>query len=188
MNKQLRTYIRSQREQKGIRLGELAERVGYKNRSKGAQRVFAFEREGEIDDDFLEKICQALELDPEGVREAMEKDRQEWEEWLNEPVPMRMIVRIMATVYSPKTIPVEITSPEEAVSYASSFARKKRLNVCLVLSRQESVWIGSDGEVTKKTFAEPGIPNIPYATLGGKTKFLFNTEGGIFHPVVLKES
>ncbi|MFC1833244.1 helix-turn-helix domain-containing protein [Thermodesulfobacteriota bacterium] len=188
MNKHLRNYCRAQRERKGVRLGELAELVGYRNRSKGAQRILAFEREGDVDDDFLQKLCEALELDPDGVREAMEKDVAEWEEWLNEPVPMRMIVRIMVTVYSPQAIPPEITSPEEAVSYACSFAREKKLNVCLVLSRKESVWIGSDGEVTNRTFTESGLPNSPFATLGGKRRFLFNTEGGRFHPVVLKGS
>lgn len=188
MNKHLRNYVRSQREQKGVRLGPLAERVGYKNRSKGAQRILMFEREGEIDDDFLQKLCEALELDPGGVQEAMEKDRAEWEEWLNEPVPMRMIVRIMATVYSPASLPPEITTPDEAVSYACSFAKGKKLNVCLEISRRESVWIGPDGEVRKRTFAQPGVPNIPYTTLGGKRKLLFHTAGGSFRPVVLRES
>lgn len=187
MNNHLRNYFRSQREQKGIRLGKLAERVGYKNRSKGAQRILTFEREGEIDDDFLERLCGALELDPEGVREAMAKDRQEWEEWVNEPTEIKIIIRIMATDYSPKAIPQGISTPA-AVAYAQPFAKERRLNVCLVLSRKESVWIGSDGEITRKTFAEPGLPNIPYSTLGGRRKFLLNTERGAFSPAVVKES
>lgn len=187
MNKHLSDYVSQQRQLKGIRLGPLAEMLGYKNRSKGAQRILAFERGGEITDDFLIKLIRALDLDENEVSEAMNKDLAEWEEWLNEPVPMRMIVRIMAAVYCPHSIPESITTVEDAEAYARQFAKEKRLRVCLALNRRESVWIGADGEIEGRTYAEPGIPNIPYTTLGGTQKFLFDFSGRTFKLEVLKE-
>lgn len=187
MNKHLRNYVRRQRELKGIRLGPLAEMVGYKNRGKGAQRILEFEREGIVTDDFLIKLVRALELNEDEVSEAMAQDLAEWEEWVNEPVPMRMIVRIMATVYCPKPLPEDVTTADEAEAYARRFAREKHHRVCLALNRRDSVWIGADGEIERRTQAQPGLPNIPYTTLGGARKFLFDVGGGALTPVVLKE-
>lgn len=188
MNKHLRDYVRQQREFKGIRLGPLAEMVGYKNRSKGGQRISAFERYGHITNDFLIKLIRALELDEDKVSEAMAKDLAEWEEWANEPVPMRMIVRLMATVYCPHPLPQDVTTAEEAEAYARRFAKENNHRVCLALNRRESLWIGADGEIEGRTQARPGLPNIPYVTLGGQRKFLFDVSGGAIKPVVLKES
>jgi hypothetical protein len=186
MNKHLRTYVRQQRELKGIRLGDLAEKLGY-NRSKGANRILAFEREGHVTDDLLRKLIQALELDEEMIIAPMERDRADWEAWVNEPVPMQMIVRLMAAVYSPHQLPAHVTTEQEAETYARAYAKEKGRRVCLALNRRESVWIGCDGHIEGRTQAQPGIPNIPYASLGGRRKFLLDISKGGMTPVVLKE-
>jgi hypothetical protein len=187
MNKHLRNYVRQQRERKGIRLGPLAETIGLKNRNKGARLILQFEREGAVSDGLLAKLIHALELDEDEIAKSMEKDRAEWEVWVSQPVPMQMIVRLVAAVYCPHPIPAEITTPEEAEAYARNFAEEKHHGVCLALNRRESVWIGEDGEIRCRTFAKPGLPNIPYATVGGRRKFLFGcTEQG-FHPTVIRE-
>jgi hypothetical protein len=187
VNKHLRNYVRRQRDLKGIRLGPLAEAIGLKNRNKGSRLILQFEREGIVSDDLLAKLIRTLELNEDEIARAMEKDQEEWEAWVFEPVPMRMIVRLVAAVYCLRPIPDEITTPEEAVAYARNFAKNKHFRVCLALNRRESVWIGEDGEVRCRTFAKPGLPNIPYTTLGGRRKFLFGSAEQGFQPVVIRE-
>jgi hypothetical protein len=189
MNKHLRNYVRRQRELKGIRLGPLAETLGYKNRGKnrGCRLILEFEREGIVTEEFLMKLIHALQLDEDEINEAMEKDRVEWEEWANEPVPMQMILTPLLAVNILRALPPEITTSEEAENYARDHAKKKGCRVCLVLSRRESLWIGDDGEVKCRSHAKRGVPNIPYATVGGRRKFLFDVSGGALTPVVLKE-
>ncbi|MGO9571926.1 MAG: AAA family ATPase [Desulfomonilaceae bacterium] len=188
LNKHFRNYFRRQRELKGISLGPLAEMIGYRNRNKGARLILNFEREGIISGDLLKKLIDALEVDPQGMIQAMEKDKAEWEQWVNEPVPMQMIIRPIPAVNLLHPMPPEIKTTEEAEKYAQSYAKEKGFRVCLVVSRRESLWIGGDGEITCRTFAKPGVPNIPYATLGGRRKFLFGTAERGFHPIVIRES
>lgn len=187
MNKHLRNYVRRQREAKGIRLGTLTEMLGYKNRNRCCRLILRFEREGIVTEEFFMKLIHALQLEEDEIHEAMEKDRSEWEAWANEPVPMEMIVRYIAAVYVRHSLPADVTTQEKAEAWARQFAREKQLRVCLVLNRRESLWIREDGEIMGKTFAQPGVPNIPYATLGGKKKFLFHGSGDALTPVVLKE-
>ena len=118
---------------------------------------------------------------------AMDRDRADWEAWADEPVPMQMIVRLMAAVYSPHPLPAHVTTAEEAEAYAREFAKERGHRVCLALNRRESVWIGRDGHIEGRTQARPGLPNIPYATLGGRRKFLLDFSKGAMTPVVLKE-
>jgi len=88
---------------------------------------------------------------------------------------MKMVVRLMAAVYSNCPIPSEITTPEEAEKYACAMARLRRMQICLVLSRRKSVWIGADGVVERRTEATPfGAPNLPWMQLKGGRKFLLN--------------
>jgi hypothetical protein len=186
LNKHLRNYFRQQRERKGVRLGPLAEMIGYRNRSKGASLTLNFEREGIVTEDLLQKLINALEIDHEGMSKAMEKDEAEWEAWVNEPLPMQMILTPIPAVNLLHHIPAEIETAEDAEIYARSFAKEKGYRVCLVLSRRESVWIDGNGEIACRTFAKPGLPNLPYTTLGGRRKFAFGT-GPELHPIVIRE-
>jgi hypothetical protein len=49
---------------------------------------------------------------------------------------MRLIIRLMAAVYSELLLPEEITTPEEAEAFACDQARQFRRQMCLVLSRR----------------------------------------------------
>ena len=189
MNKHLRSYVRRQRELKGIRLGPLSEKLGYRNRGKnrGCRMIVEFEREGIVSEEFLVKLVDALELDWEEVSQAMAKDLAEWEEWVNTPVPMHMILMPIPAVSILHSLPPDIRTQQAAEKYARDHAKNKGYRVCLVLSRRESVWIESKGDIRFRSYAKPGLPNIPYATLGGRRKFLFGCSGGTFKPVKLKE-
>lgn len=187
MNKHLRNYFRSQRELKGIRLGHLAEMVGFQNRNKGARLILQFEREGSVSDELLAKLTQALDLDEKEIANAMKKDTADWAAWVSEPVPTLMILTPIPAVNVLHPMPPEIVTAKEAEEYAKSYAKERGFRVCLVLSRRESVWIDGDGKITGRTFAKPGVPNIPYSTVGGTQKFLFRVGERLLQPVVVRE-
>jgi hypothetical protein len=174
------SHFNCQRLAKNLTLGDVARLVGYRNIAKGANRIVRFERQGIINDDLLIKLSKALAIDWATVEELAEQDRREhieaWNKWADEPVPMKMVVRLMATIYSNCPLPSEITTPEEAVKYACAVARLRRMQVCLVLNRRQSVWIGTDGTVDRRTEATPiGDPNLPWMQLKGR-KFLLNLD------------
>lgn len=174
----LRSHFNSIRLAKKLSLGDLARLVGYQNIAKGANRIVRFERNGIIDDELLIKLARALAINWATVEELAEQDRQEhieaWLKWADEPVPMKLVVRLMAAVYSTCPLPDEITTPEEAERYACTVARLWQMQICLVLNRRQSVWIGVDGTVLRRTEATPfGNPNEPWMQVRGK-RFLLD--------------
>jgi transcriptional regulator with XRE-family HTH domain len=174
----LGTYFHERRQQRGLGLGQLARLVGYRNVSKGSNRIARLEREGAVAEDLLLRLAKALGIDLPTVEGLMEKDRQErlrqWEQWVNEPVPMRLIVRYMPAVYGTLALPEGVTTPEQAEAFARQYARQHGRRVCLALSRRLSVWIDREGRVQARTEATPDVPNVPYMRFKGSGKrFLF---------------
>ena len=149
---------------------------GYKNLNKGARRILALERTGMAKPDLLVNVAEALNLDWAMVEQLAEEDYQErlrvWEAWANEPVPMCLVVRLMAAIYVRKALPEEITTPKQAEAWACEFARQHHCRVCLVVSRRISVWINAQGEIESRTEATPSQPNVPFTEIKGR-RFLF---------------
>jgi transcriptional regulator with XRE-family HTH domain len=168
----LAEHFRQTRLARGLRLGDLARRLGYKNVGKGANRINTFERGGRIHKDLFAKLAVALGIDSETVDRLVEEDRRqffaEWNAWANEPIRPHLVVRLMAAVYTIHPLPDEIQTVEQAEAYAADFARGKKMHCCLVLSRRLSVWIGDDGSFSGVTEAVPGEANVPYMCLGKK--------------------
>ncbi len=171
MNKHLRRLIYKHRAAKGLNFGQLAELSGYRNRSKWAIRICNLEREGVGSGELVGNVIRALEIDHQELQEALQKDYEIWEKWANEPVPMQMLIRITGVIILIHDMPPEITSREAAIEYAQNYAKENGLRVGLALSRRESAWIAADGHMSISQ-TKPGVPNIPYASVGGK-KFLF---------------
>jgi transcriptional regulator with XRE-family HTH domain len=121
----LGNFFHDQRVSQGLSLGELARQVGYRNVSKGSNKICRFEREGLVTEDLLAALADALGIDLQTVERLIEQDRQEhlqaWEEWVSEPVPMQLIVRYMAAVYGRVKLPEEITTPEQAEVFACNY-------------------------------------------------------------------
>src|SRR5947207_2568978 len=128
MTNNLGSYFHDERVSKGLSLGQLAEKVGYRNLSKGARRITMLEREGVINELLMVKVAEALDIKLPIIEDLIEKDREEhfkeWEKWVNETVPMQMIVRYMAAVYGEKPLPEEVKTPEQAERYACGFAKE----------------------------------------------------------------
>lgn len=165
-------YFRCQCKCRLLTRRQVAQMVGYRNINKGIRRLLIFEKTGIIRPELLAKVVDAIGMNREMVEVFAEDDRQDrlrvWEKWVNEAVPMRLVVRLMAAVYCQKTVPLEIRTPEEAEKWSCDWAGKHRKQVCLVLSRRWSIWIDACGSVTARTEAKPDEPNEPFMQVGNR--------------------
>jgi len=71
----LGNYFRQQRIEQGVPLQELARKVGYKNVSKGANRIVAFEKAGMVKDELLINLAEVLGIDLPKIEELMDQDQ-----------------------------------------------------------------------------------------------------------------
>lgn len=160
-------HFRAERIRQQYPLRTLAEQLGYKNITKGANRIQRFEETGTPrPEDLLDRLAALLNIGDATIRELTRKDYEVWQEWLNEPIPMHMVERIIPAVYRHVPLPEGITDPDEAEEFAKSHAKQHRRKVCLVLSRRLSVWINEEGEVMCRSEAEQGMPNHPTMRIG----------------------
>ena len=185
MNQHLRKLVQKYRSIRGLNFPQLAEMAGYKNTIEWANKICNFEREGVGGDDMIGRILEALKVDPVEVRLAVEKDTEEWETWADETIPMQMIVHYFGAIIHIHKMPDEASSSREAaIKYGRLYAIMRKVRVCLIVSRRESVWISTEGE-TRISLTRPGVPNFPYASIGGK-KFIWGSKSDQFEPCVLK--
>ncbi len=178
MNRHLRKLIRKYRSTFGLNFAQLAKMAGYKNKIKWANRICNFEREGVGEDDMVRRIIDALHIDAGELRQAVQEDESEWRSWADEPVSIQMRVMLFGAIILNHDLPENITTKELAIEYACQFAKANQLRVCLALSRRESVWISRDGQMSVVQ-TKPGMPNSPYASIGGKKFVLTLSNEGL---------
>jgi hypothetical protein len=168
MNKHLGKLIGCKRQEKGLNFREIADLCGL-NPEKWANKICNFEREGTLDsDEMVLSLIRVMEIDRQEVRDAVQKDYEDWETWVNEPVPMELILKLIPAVYKLVKIPDHINKTDKAIEFASNVAKEWKRDACLALNRKESIWFKEDGTIKFRSTAQPGIPNIPYSTIGGK--------------------
>src|SRR5205823_8316223 len=84
-----------------------------------SRRLFAVPRRGGFMTNHLGTYFrEALGINLPTVEGLLERDRQDrlrgWEQWVSQPVPMRLIVRYAPAVYGTVALPGGVTTPEEA--------------------------------------------------------------------------
>lgn len=186
MKNQLGKVLYRRRTDLGLNFAQLAEKVGYRNITKGINRLVDLEREGKGDRELLEKTIAALELDRDVVRQAIDEDRAEYEamfeRWVNEPIEPYLVRRAVAAVYLKRRIPEELlerNDPDELERYASRMAAEWRSKVCLVKSRRECTWVDEQGMIYLRTNATPAMPMMgPVMWLKGRQRPAFLLEIG----------
>jgi len=135
--------------------------------------VLDLETQGICEARLWEKVQGILDLDPAGIGEATAKDWAEYQDWLDEPIPMSLVLRLIPAVYLNVPLPEEIASDQQAAeAYACDVARDKKLKACLVVSRRLSIWINQKGKVTSRSDPSWKRANRPYMQVGGR-RFLF---------------
>ncbi len=158
-------YLKEERLKKNLNTAELSRLIGYKNVSKGMNRIVDLERENIIIPEVLVKIVEALNLDHSYVNSLIEKDRAEdkraFEKWLSEPIKMYYVIRIIPAIYMSYALPSYINSEDEALNFVAEIAREKHKKCCLVLSRKEKIFIDEDSQIEGRFEAEYGDESYP---------------------------
>jgi transcriptional regulator with XRE-family HTH domain len=175
MSNHLGKYISHLREQLGLRRSEVARLLGYENVSKGSARLHSVEEGRWISRDFLVRLMEILQIEPQVIEDLISRDREEyvaaWEKWAAEPVPMHAAVRYVPGFFAGIDLPDDVTTPEQAVAWAVETAKEKQKKVVLVITRRVSWTIHEDGRADGPFVATPGEKAQPWVSLG-KTPFL----------------
>ena len=128
MRSRLGGFIREQRKARGLTRGKLAIEVGYRNTSKGTNRLRALEDSGTAHPALLEGVVRVLELDAEIVEELTLADRDqrdcEWEQWADEPIRPYVVERLIPGVY--RQLQIADEHLDDPQSYARQYAASTR--------------------------------------------------------------
>ena len=162
----------------GLRPGQLARLLGYRNVSKGANRIQSFETGGKARPDLLGKLTEALGIGPEEIQRAVAEDYRDWLAWADEPIRPYVVVRILACVYQQVQLPDDALESETAEAFAARLARERRMRTWLVLSRRASIQFDETGRRLGRVEATPETPCEPYAVIGGG-RVQFDLGGGV---------
>jgi hypothetical protein len=161
-------------------LGEVARRLGYRNVSKGCNKVLAVERDGLADGDFLRRLAGVLDISEGVVVNLTRQDRlaylRAWQEWANQPTPIRVVMRAVPGFMVGVNLPDDVTTPDAAIAFAQAHAARLHKKVFVVLSRRESVGITETGEVNGRFHTRPDTDQCPLLSVG-RQRFLFRTSG-----------
>lgn len=167
MNDHLRKLVHGYRVYKHLNFRELAELCGYKNSNKWATKICNFEREGHGPDDMIRRLIEALQVPVNDVKKANQKDLDNYQSWLDEPVPIELLIKPLPGVYVRDSIPDEIDSDEKAVDFAASRALLFQSESCLILSRKKSIWFNRDGTFKFEEENQDGVFQ-PFMSVGHK--------------------
>ncbi len=180
----LSEHFKQCRLQEGLSVSDLARLCGYRNLSKGCNKIGRFEAEGEIERGLFNKMAAILEVDQPTVVRLAELDRVEfirqWNEWADERIEPHLGIRAIPGVMICKDIPAELTTQEQMEAFAADIAERFHKKVWLVLSRRVSIYFNESAAKRSVQHATPGEPvNSPYMRLAGsKKRFLFTADGG----------
>jgi transcriptional regulator with XRE-family HTH domain len=161
MYKYLGKLLADKRKEKGISKGQLAKNIGYSNISKGARKINELEN-GKMIEQVFNSITDSLNIPNDEIRQAIDRDKTEFDKWLNEPVHMKLVLRLMPAVYANQELPEDIKTEAQAKEYAERLAKRTKRKACLVLNRRWSYWISESGKgvMRETTFNYP--VNYPY--------------------------
>lgn len=172
MNNHLGQYVKTRREELGLRRSEVARLLGYENVSKGSARLHGVEEGRWISRDFLIRLMGVLSIEPQVVQDLIDRDRQEyvtaWNRWADQPVPMHAAVRHVPGFFAGIDLPGDVTTPEQAVAWAVETAKRLNKKVVLVVSRRVSWTIHEDGRADGPFHATPDSNGLPWVALGNR--------------------
>ena len=175
----LARHFQATRLARGLSLGQLARLAGYRNVSKGCNRIRRFETSGSLHRELLRKLAAILEINDAAIKELADRDQREfldhWTRWVNEPIQPSVVIKMVPAVYSRTNLPGDVRTIEDAEAWSSSLAAANHQRCCLVWSRRISCWFNEDGSLSHRSEAVRGELNMPYMQLpGNRRRFLFS--------------
>jgi transcriptional regulator with XRE-family HTH domain len=179
MRTHLGDFFAALREKRGLRAGQLATEIGYKDPSKGGAKIANFEQRGEAFPELLQKLIEYFQVDPEVVIELIDRDHLEYRDrvnaWLDEPMEPHVIVRLIPAVYAYHKLPAEVTTLEEAEEHTRQKLKKWPLKLVLVWTRRISVFFDPQNPQGCRLDSTPERMVHVYSCLGNRP-FLWGSD------------
>ena len=142
----LSEHFKKRRLEKGLSEKDLAKVVGYKNLFRGMRRIRTFEATGHAHAELVVNMAKALDVDQATVARLAYEDYKDWFKTVNQPAEPYLL-RQMLFGGGMMRIPEHRRSAQAAQKCASDFAKRHKIEVCLVLSQRIRVWFASDGSL-----------------------------------------
>ena len=196
-------YFAALRQQRGLRPGQLAARLGASNVSKVGSLIRCFELGEPLCDHWLQKLHAELQPDPAELQHCIELDRAEaeaqlerdrlaWEAWADEPIDPYLTIRYMPAVYGVREVPRAFCTPREtaddrewarqrAEDWAADELRRFRAKGFLTWSRRERTWFDEYGlNPRRRSVTFEGRSSGAWMQLNGsQQRFLLGSDGGV---------
>ena len=149
--------FRRARNERGLRIVEIARQAGYTNINKGIRRLTNIETGSNMfpRQVIYGKFIGLLGLDEFDVFQAMADDFAE----LVKAVPPKLVIRIIASFYTRHELPDGCTT-EQAIVIAERVARERNKAVCVTLSLIRGLYISPSGK-RREAYGLP-ISSLPF--------------------------
>jgi hypothetical protein len=163
----LARHLSALRQQRDLKPGQLAARLGASNLAKVGSLIRGFELGEPISDHWLQRLITELQPDPADLRRCLEQDQAEaleqlerervaWEAWADEPIEPFLMIRYMPAVYGVREVPKAFCTPRESANdrewareraedWAAAELRRFRAKGFLNWSRRECTWFDQYG-------------------------------------------
>ena len=197
----LSRHLAALRQQRDLKPGQLAARLGASNLSKVGSLIRAFELGEPISDHWLQKLIAELQPDPAELRrcleldqaealERLERERYAWEAWAEEPIDPYLSIRYSPGAGLVHKVPRAFCTPRETAE-DREWARQRaedwaadQLKRCphkgiLTWSRRERTWFDEHGLNPRRgsvTF-ESRTTGAWMQVSGGQQRFLLGSGG-----------
>ena len=149
MRTPLGDHLESERLAAGLTPGQLALRAGWADASRGGARIRELELGGPATPETLRRVAMALGV-PQAVlaqlqRLTEERQRQAWERWAEQPVELRVSVRLLPGFMAGVALPQGVQAPDAVLAWVTAEARRTGCLHCIQWSRRRCTYVRGDG-------------------------------------------
>ena len=184
-------FFAALRQERDLRPGQLAARLGANNPSKVGSLIRCFELGDPLNDHWLQKLSaelmpdpaelqQCIKLDQAAAEAQLELERIAWEAWADEPIEPFTTIRYMPAVYGVREVNKGFcNNREEAELWASRELKQFRAKGFLNWTRREQTWYDQHGlNPRRRTVTFEGRTSGAWMQLSGfQQKFLLGPDG-----------
>lgn len=156
-------FLKERREAMNLSRKQLAEKIGYKNTSKGIRRIETAE-DGFIHPEILKKLVYCLNITENDLKRCEEEEEPYLRSLAAKMPPFKpvLIWRAMACLYIAVKIPEELTEREDIMAFASNYAKQRHSKCCLKFDYDLRYWINEEGEVPP---ADRSFTDLPFVRI-----------------------
>ncbi len=156
-------FLQERRKAMNLTYKQVAEKIGYKNISKGIRKIEALE-DGFFHPVMATKVMECLGVTDQEWQQCLDEEERYLHEAIAKLPPFKpvLILRAFAACYLNIHLPADLTDHESMIAYAADYAKQRGCKCCLVLDYDLKYWITEKGEVPPpdRSIAEPPCMRI----------------------------